>query len=143
MEVYPYFLGAVLSSGSLNAGRNAICEISRNFTQFYDFPEVNHVLIEATQLPESANTIKYLFFESSYNNERVKLRFKITKEIFDSQKLPHRTYELKGKSKLAQSLEIPFYCAWIGFNLSALDGNDPGPEPWIIELKNKLSQPVH
>ena len=47
--------------GALNAGRNAICEISRNFTQFYDFPEVNHVLIEALQKPEAVLKNKYLF----------------------------------------------------------------------------------
>jgi len=139
----PVIFGGRPFIGSLNAGRNAMCEISRNFTQFYDFPEVNHVLIEAMQKPDLAKNIKYLFFESAFNSERVKIRYKITKEILDSQELSHKTYELKGKTKLTQALEIPHYCAWIGFYISMLDGNDPGPEPWIIELKNKLSQPVH
>lgn len=139
----PVLLGGRPFIGCLNAGRNAMCEISRNFTQFYDFPEVNHVLIEAMQKPDSAKSIKYLFLESNFNNERVKLRYKVTKEILDEQKLVHETYELKGKTKLAQALEIPHYCAWIGFYLSMLDGSDPGPEPWIIKLKESLSQPVH
>jgi hypothetical protein len=120
-----------------------MCEISRNFTQFYDFPEVNHVLIEAMQRPESVKNTKYLFFESEYNNDRVKLRFKVTEEILDSQSLAHQTYKLRGTSKLGQALEIPYYCAWIGFYLSILDGSDPGPEPWITKLKESLSQPVH
>lgn len=129
--------------GSLNAGRNAMCEISRNFTQFYDFPEVNHVLIEATQAPEVAKNIHYLFFESDFNSDRVKLRFSVTKKVFDEQGLIYQTYTLRGKTKLTQALELPHYCAWLGFYLSMLDGVDPGPEPWILKLKGELSQPLH
>lgn len=129
--------------GSLNAGRNAMCEISRNFTQFYDFPEVNHVLIEATQAPEATKNIRYLFFESDFNSDRVKLRFSVTKKVFDEQGLSYQTYVLRGKTKLTQALELPHYCAWVGFYLSTLDGVDPGPEPWILKLKGELSQPLH
>ena len=139
----PVLFGGRPFIGSLNAGRNAICEISRNFTQFYDFPEVNHVLVEAMQNPEAAKQIKYLFFESGFNSDRVKLRYKVTKSILDEQGLEHRTYELKGSTPLTQALELPNFCAWLAFNLSSLDGNDPGPEPWILKLKESLSQPVH
>lgn len=130
--------------GPLNAGRNAMCEIGRTFTLFFDFPEVNHVLIEATLKPDFVkDKIKYLFFESEFDHPRIKLRYKITKEIFDKQGLSYQSYILKGKSKLTQVLEIPHFCAWLGFYLSMLEGTDPGPEPWIIELKNLLSQPVY
>lgn len=130
--------------GPLNAGRNAICEIGRTFTLFFDFPEVNHVLIEATLKPDFVkDRVKYLFFESDFDHPRIKLRYKITKEIFDKQGLNYQSYLLKGKTRLTQVLEIPHYCTWLGFYLSMLEGVDPGPEPWIIELKNLLSQPVH
>ncbi len=130
--------------GPLNAGRNAICEIGRTFTLFFDFPEVNHVLIEATQKPDYIkDKIKYLFFESEFDHERIKLRYEITKKIFDKQKLSYSSYTLKGKTCLTQVLEIPHFCAWLGLYLSFQDGVDPGPEPWINELKNLLSQPVH
>jgi len=130
--------------GPLNAGRNAICEIGRMFTLFFDFPEVNHVLIEATLKPDFIKEkIKYLFFESEFDHTRIKLRYKITKKIFDKQQLSYQSYTLQGKERLTQVLEIPHYCAWLGFYLSMLEGVDPGPEPWIIELKNLLSQPVH
>lgn len=130
--------------GPLNAGRNAICELGRTFTLFFDFPEVNHVLIEATLKPDFVkDKVKYLFFESEFDHPRIKLRYKITKEIFDKQGLSYQSYFLQGKTKLTQVLEIPHYCAWLGYYLSMLEGIDPGPEPWIIELKNLLSQPVH
>jgi len=130
--------------GPLNAGRNAICEIGRTFTLFFDFPEVNHVLIEATLKPDFVKEkVKYLFFESEFDHPRIKLRYKITKEIFDKQGLSYQSYTLCGKTKLTQVLEIPHYCAWLGYYLSMFEGVDPGPEPWIIELKNLLSQPVH
>ncbi len=130
--------------GPLNAGRNAMCEIGRVFTIFYDFPEVNHVLIEATQKPDfTKDKFKYLFFESKFDNDRIKTRYEVTKKIFDEQKLNYSSYELKGSSKLIQSLELPHYCAWLGYNLSINRGEDPGPEPWIIKLKEALAQPIH
>ena len=130
--------------GALNAGRNAMCEISRNFSQFYDFPEMNHVLIEATQKPVHAKEdIKYIFFKSNLNHERVLLRYKNTQDIFLEQGLQFKEYDLKGTTKLVQSLELPHYCAWIGFYLSILQNTDPGPEPWILKLKASLSQPTH
>lgn len=136
----PVLLSGRPMLGALNAGRNAMCEISRNFTEFYDFPEINHVVIEATQKPESARSKKYLFFESNFNNERVKLRYKITKDIFKEQGLDTNTYLLKSTTALAQSLELAHYCAWLGFYISILDNTDPGPEPWILKLKEALSK---
>lgn len=130
--------------GPLNAGRNAMCEIGRVFTIFYDFPEVNHVLIEATQKPDFIkNQFKYIFFESKFDNDRIKLRYKITKELFVEQGLDSKSYILNSSTKLSQALELPHYCAWLGYHLSINRNEDPGPEPWIIKLKESLSQPIH
>lgn len=130
--------------GPLNAGRNAMCEIGRVFTIFYDFPEVNHVLIEATQKPDFIKEkFKYIFFESKFDNERIKLRYKITKELFAEQSLQSASYILHSTSKLGQALELPHYCAWLGYYLSINRNEDPGPEPWIIKLKEALFQPIH
>lgn len=136
----PVLFGGRPFIGALNAGRNAMCEISRNFTEFYDFPEVNHVLVEAVGKPAPALQKKYLFFESQFNNERVKLRYKITKDIFAEQGLNTMTYGLGTSSVLSQSLELAHYCAWLGFYISILDDTDPGPEPWILKLKDALSK---
>ena len=139
----PVLFGGKPFIGSLNSARNAFCEISRNFVQFYDFPEVNHVLVEAMGKPDSTQKLHYIFFESKYNHPRVLLRYQITKKLLDRQNLLHSTYQLIGSSSLAQALELPHYCAWVGYHLSILQNTDPGPEPWIIELKEALSQPVH
>jgi|GEM_PF-2466865 len=140
----PVLFGGRPFLGSLNAGRNVICEVGRTFGLFFDFPEVNHVLVEATMKPEFAkDKIKYLFLESKFNHERVKLRYEVTQELFKKQGLSFLTYELRGKSELSQALEIPHLSAWVGYYLSMLNGDDPGPEPWIIQLKESLSQPVH
>lgn len=134
----PVLFGGRPLIGALNAGRNAMCEISRNLTEFYDFPEVNHVLVEAVGKPSAALQKKYLFFESNFNNDRVKLRYKITKEIFAEQGLITNHYSLITSTVLAQSLELAHYCAWVGFYLSILDDSDPGPEPWILKLKSAI-----
>jgi glucose/mannose-6-phosphate isomerase len=130
--------------GPLNAGRNAMCEISRNYTQFYDFPEMNHVLVEAMAKPEFIKEkAKYLFFVSNLYHPRILTRYKVTENILKEQGLEFKDCPLKGSTVLAQALELPHYCAWAGYYLSMLDDADPGPEPWIIKLKQELSQPVH
>lgn len=139
----PVYFSSRKFLGALNAGRNATCEIGRTYTQFYDFPEVNHVLIEALMEPVIARQNRYLFFESNLDNDRIKLRYKITKSLFDEMGLTYTTYNLASESYLGQLLELSHYCAWIGYYLSILRNDDPGPEPWIIKLKNALSQPVH
>lgn len=136
----PVLFGGRPFIGALYAGRNAMCEISRNFTEFYDFPEVNHVLVEAVGKPSSALSKKYLFFESNFNHERVKLRYKITQDLFREQNLAFSIYNLSLSSKLGQALELSHYCAWLGFYLSILDDTDPCPEPWILKLKAELNK---
>lgn len=138
----PVLFGGRPLIGALNAGRNAMCEISRNFTEFFDFPEVNHVLVEAVGKPQAALQKKYLFFESKFNNDRVKLRYQITKDIFLEQKLTSMHYSLISSTVLGQSLELAHYCAWLGFYISILDDTDPGPEPWILKLKDALSKNI-
>lgn len=139
----PIFFGARPLIGALNAGRNAMCEISRNFTQFYDFPEMNHVLIEALQKPDVTKYNKFFFFESDFYNPRVLTRFEITKAILKEMGLSFKSQKYQGKTKLTQALEVAHYAAWVGYYLSMFDSTDPGPEPWILKLKSSLSQPVH
>lgn len=140
----PVLIGARPFLGSVHAGRNVINEIGRTFSIYFDLPELDHHLVEATGYPKNLfQNLYYLFLESDFYNERVKTRIVITKELFDTQKLKYGEFKLQGKTKLTQSLEIPHFCAWVALNLSFLNNVDPGPELWIVELKNKLSQPVH
>ncbi|KKT53870.1 MAG: Bifunctional phosphoglucose/phosphomannose isomerase [Candidatus Woesebacteria bacterium GW2011_GWA1_44_23] len=140
----PVLIGARPLLGAVHAGRNVINEIGRTFAVYFDLPELDHHLVEATLYPKNLfQNIYYLFFESDLYNERVKKRIEVTKELFDTQKLKYGGFKLQGKTKLTQSLEIPHFAAWVALNISFLNGEDPGPEPWIIKLKESLSQPVH
>lgn len=140
----PVLIGARPLLGAVHAGRNVINEIGRTFSVYFDLPELDHHLIEATGYPKSlVQNLYYFFIESDLYHDRVKTRINVTKELFDTQKLKYGEFKLQGKTKLTQSLEIPHFWAWVALNLSFLNGEDPGPEPWIIELKEKLSQPVH
>jgi hypothetical protein len=130
--------------GSVHAGRNVINEIGRTFATFFDLPELDHHLVEATMFPKDLfQEIYYLFFESSLYSEKIKTRIKITKDLFIEQGLNFGEMKLAGSNSLTQSLEIPHFCAWLAFYISDLNGVDPGPEPWILKLKDLLSQPLH
>jgi glucose/mannose-6-phosphate isomerase len=140
----PALIGARPLIGSLHAGRNVINEIGRTFATFFDLPELDHHLVEATMFPKNLfKDIYYLLFTSDLYPERIKTRIEITESLFNEQELMFGEMKLKGTSFLTQALEIPHFCAWLAFYISDLNGEDPGPEPWIIKLKESLSQPVH
>jgi len=140
----PVLIGGRPLLGALHAGRNVINEIGRTFAVYFDLPELDHHLVEATGYPKNLfQNIYYLFTQSDFYHERVKTRINVTKELFDTQKVKYGEFKLQGKTKLTQSLEIPHFCAWVALNISLLNGEDPGPEPWILKLKESLSQPVH
>ena len=140
----PVLIGSRPLLGAVHAGRNVINEIGRTFAVYFDLPEFDHHLVEATTFPKNLfQNIFYLFLESDFYHERVKTRISVTKELFDIQKLKYGGFKLQGKSKLTQAFEIAHFCAWVALNVSLLNGEDPGPEPWIMMLKEKLSQPVH
>lgn len=141
--LFPVFFAARAFLGPMNAARNACCEIGRVYTQFYDFPEVNHVLIEALVLPNAVKENRYIFFESNFDNDRIKLRYEITKKLMTEMGAKYLSYTLKGSSFLVQALELAHFGSWLGYNLSLLRNEDPGPEPWILKLKDSLSQPLH
>ncbi len=140
----PVLIAARPLLGSLHAGRNVINEIGRTFSSFFDLPELDHHLVEATMFPKNLfKDIYYLFFVSDLYPERIKTRIKITKDLFMEQELNFGEIKLASSNSLTQALEIPHYCAWLAFYISELNGEDPGPEPWILKLKSELSQPVH
>ncbi len=141
--LFPVFFASRSFLGPMNAARNACCEIGRVYTQFYDFPEVNHVLIEALVLPNAVKENRYIFFESNFDSERIKLRYEITKKLMQDMGATYLSYQLKGSNFLVQALELAHFGSWLGYNLSLLREEDPGPEPWILKLKDSLSQPLH
>lgn len=141
--LFPVFFASRSFLGPMNAARNACCEIGRVYTQFYDFPEVNHVLIEALVLPNAVKENRYIFFESNFDNDRIKMRYEITKKLIGEMGAKYLSCSLKGSNFLTQALELAHFGSWLGYNLSLLRNDDPGPEPWILKLKDSLSQPLH
>jgi len=94
-------------------------------------------------LPNAVKENRYIFFESNFDNERIKMRYQITKKLMTEMGANYLSYTLIGSSFLAQSLELAHFGSWLGYNLSLLRSDDPGPEPWILKLKDSLSQPLH
>lgn len=128
--------------GSLHAGRNAINEIGRTFAAFFDLPELDHHLIEATEWPAQAKELlRYLFFRTQFAHQRVLKRYQLTEELLTERGLTWKEVELRGSTTLVQALELPHLCAWVGFHLAILNGTDPGPEPWILKFKERLGKP--
>lgn len=136
---FPVIVGSRPLLGAVQAARNIINELARTFALWFDLPELDHHLVEATLLPQEAKSkLRYLFFLSNFSLPRVKLRYQLTQEVFSEQGLTFKQIDLRGQTPLAQALELAHLCTWVSFYLSLLNQVDPGPEPWIIKLKEKL-----
>jgi hypothetical protein len=68
----------------------------------------------------------------------VQRRSKLTREVVDKNNIKTLEYDLKGKTKLAQSAELLQLGSWISFYLSALNNVNAGEIPWVNWFKEQL-----
>lgn len=130
--------------GSIHAATNVLNEIGRTFSVYFDFPEFNHHLVEAFVYPKDIkNKVVCVFVHSDIFYERIKLRYEVAEKLFHEQKLQVKHLYLRGSDSLTQAFEQHHFFAWVSYYLSILRKQDPGPEPWIIKLKELLKQPIH
>lgn len=144
IEKIPLLFSARPLLGSIHAATNVFHEIGRTFSVYFDFPEFNHHLVEAFVYPQDIKMkVACVFVHSDMFNNRIKLRYKVTEKLFNEQKLQVEHFYLKGSDSLTQAFEQQHFFAWVAYYLSILRNTDPGPETWIIKLKELLDQPLH
>lgn len=135
------FIASEHLKGAVHGFRNQVHEIAHSFSVYFDLPEMDHHLIEGFASPEEAkNHSVYYFFNSSFYHEGVAKRYPATREVWSKQRVTNFEYQLKSKSALAQVFELVNLGGFVAFYLSILKGEDPGPEPLLISLKEKLAK---
>lgn len=138
------FIASEHLKGAAYAARNQVNEISHQNAAFFDIPEMNHHYVEALLKPEAFKRQgAYLFLMSDHYHPRNQKRYQVTKAILKKLTIKSLDYELQSSKKLSQALEVVNLGGFISFYLSILDGEDPGPEPWIIYFKERIKQPTH
>lgn len=105
------------------------------------FPEMNHNELVGWKLNEDIlNKIVVLMFEDDEDNERIKLRMKITSEIM--MKYADNIFKLKGEgsNKLERIFDLTYLGDWVSYYLAIMNKIDPTPVEVIDFLKNKLKK---
>lgn len=103
-------------------------------------PELNHN--EIMGWAETTPNLKdYFVFivRDDLDNERVKLRMNITKEILEKYGVPVQEVSATGNSILTKIFSLVYLGDWLSFYLAMLTNTDPTPIGNINHLKENLS----
>ena len=97
-------------------------------------------MIEGLKRPAGNKTLKFLFVESNLYSDKIKTRFKITKDVVKKNKISYDTYQAKGKTELEQVLNFLMFGSLLGLALSIMYKENPTDIPWVDYFKKKLSE---
>ncbi|MFA4941974.1 MAG: SIS domain-containing protein, partial [Patescibacteria group bacterium] len=119
--------------------RNQLCENSKNFSSYLVLPELNHYALESLANPISnKKDLVFFFFDSKLYNPRVQIRSRLTKQVIKKNKIKVISYNLSGKTKLAQAFEALQMGTWVTFYLAMLNKVNPAEIHWVNWFKKQL-----
>ena len=117
------------------------CENSKMLSYSSDLPELNHnEIVGWENNPHILNNICVLWILDSDDNDRIKHRIKITKEILEKIGIVQYELAINGNSFQERFLHMVNYGDWLSFWCAILHKTDPSPVKKIDHLKHKLLQ---
>jgi len=138
---FPTFIVAEFLNGAGNALANLTNETAKTYSEFRTIPELNHHLMEGLKHPEDQKRLNlFLFLYSSLYSQAIQKRFEITKEVVEKNGIETLWYELKGKTKIEQALEVLSLGSFLTFYLSFLFQEDPVTIPFVDYFKKRLKE---
>jgi len=127
--------------GNARALRNQFCENSKHFATYLTLPDLDHFALEGLGYPKgNKKDLIFFFVDSKLYYQRIQKRSQLTKEVVKKNGIDIVSYELTGKTKLAQAFEMLQLGAWITYYLGMLNKVDPAKIPWVDWFKKKLKQ---
>lgn len=125
--------------GSAYIFKNQINESAKQLAVLFEIPELNHHLLEGLARPtNNSNTLSFVFFESDHYYSKNQKRYQITADIIKQQNIPFNIFHPESQSPLTQAFETLAFTSYTAFYLSILNQVDPGPNPWVDYLKEKM-----
>ncbi len=104
-------------------------------------PEMNHnEIVGWESIVHLTGRLSVIILKDDQDNERVKKRMKIIKELVQDQAASIHTLETRGKSRLARIFSLIQLADWTSFYLAMLNEIDPTPIAKIDLLKSKLAE---
>lgn len=127
-------------AGNAHILRNQFNESSKNYSDYYLLPELNHHLLEGLSHPDTLTSdIIVLTFNSGIYSAKINLRLKLTNDIIKQNKLRLIEFDAKGNNKIEQVFYTASFSGFLSYYLALLHNEDPAKIPWVDYFKSKLS----
>lgn len=136
----PIVVGGTFLLGVAHTFSNQFNETAKTFGTFAHIPELNHHLMEGLAHPAEVIKLKFLFLESNLYDPKVQMRFRVTKEVVEQNKITYLTYIPQGNTKLTQAFDVLLFGSFVTYYLAMLHDVDPSPNPYVDYFKNRLKE---
>lgn len=104
-------------------------------------PEMNHnEIVGWDQIAHLTGRLSVLMLIDKEDDERVKKRMNIVKELVEDQAYSIHTLRTRGESRLARVFSLIQLADWTSFYLAVINGIDPTPIAKIDLLKSRLAE---
>lgn len=124
--------------GNAHILANQLNETSKSLALWYVLPEANHHLMEGLKHPDFPKT--GIFLESNMYLERVKKRFKLTRELFEKGGNTTAKYQPQGETVLTEALGTLLFSSWLSYYLSKIYKENPLLIPMVDWFKEQLEK---
>lgn len=135
------YAGTELLEAAALRFRTQIEENAKAIASHHLLPEMNHNEILGWRFPkEVVARCASVFLEDLGDHPRIRLRMKITKDLFAKEKISFAEVRSQGKHPLARLFSVIYLGDWVSFYLALLYGMDPTPVKTIDFLKKELAK---
>lgn len=137
----PTIVASQFLSGNAHVMANQINENSKNFSNYFIIPELNHHLLEGLTFPKSARSqFCFVFIESGLYPPRLTARYRVTQKILAKKKIKFIRVKTQSQEKLEQVFEILTLGSYLSFYLAVLNKVDPALIPFVDLFKKELAK---
>lgn len=137
---FPILVASEFLEGAAHAFANQLNESAKTNSVYHFIPELNHHRMEGLEFPEEFKKMgTFIFYPSRLYEERVRVRYGLTREIIEKNGFKVLEFKPRGEDKITQTFETIMFNSYVSFYLAILNGKDPGEIPWVDYFKKQLS----
>jgi glucose/mannose-6-phosphate isomerase len=133
--------GSGILSDVARRWKTQINENSKSWAFFEVLPELNHNAVIGYRYPVSLKEyIFVLMLRCPSLHPRTLIRYKVTGELLEQQKIQYQILDSDGTNSLKHIMSLVLLGDWVSYYLAILNDVDPTPVPEIDFLKKRLSE---
>lgn len=133
------FFSANHLSGVGQAASNFVNETAKTMSTNFDFPDLNHHLLEGFTFPtDLKDQASLIILNSSLYPEIIQKRISLTRDILLQQKYRVTVIKPETTTAVSQTFESLVFLIMFSYYLSITNRVNPTPNPWVDYLKTHL-----